>query len=137
MSSLAPVPQLPMYYRKAQAAVLVYDVTDPSTMEKLPEWVAELNNKAPQDIILTIAANKCDMVSDGSNTVSFDEAQKYAKSINASIYETSAKTGKGIDALFANLVQQLFDNYLASEKSDEGIVDSVDLNKREGKGGCC
>jgi len=126
-----------MYYRKAQAAVLVYDVTDPSTMEKLPEWVAELNNKAPQDIILTIAANKCDMVSDGSNTVSFDEAQKYAKSINASIYETSAKTGKGIDALFANLVQQLFDNYLASEKSDEGIVDSVDLNKRDGKGGCC
>lgn len=129
---------LPMYYRKAQAAVLVYDVTDPSTMEKLPEWVSELSNKAPKDIILTIAANKCDIVSEGGSSVSFEEAQTYANSINASIYETSAKTGKGIDAMFANLVQQLFSDYLANEQAGGNVVDSVDLNKNNNKsGGCC
>ena len=97
--------QLPMYYRNAHAAILVYDVTDPSTIDKLPDWVAELQQRGSPDIILTIASNKADLAATSPNPVNPEEAARYARSINASLFETSAKTGNGIEALFQDLVR--------------------------------
>ena len=71
----------PMYYRGAHAAILVYDVTDRSTFEKVRGWVdgtahvfrndlrstnlccrvAELQANATPDIVMVLAANKCDL----------------------------------------------------------------------------
>ncbi|KAG8738360.1 Ras- protein Rab-5A, partial [Ceratobasidium sp. 428] len=40
----------PMYYRNAQAAVVVYDVTKESTLEKAKTWVKELQRQASPNI---------------------------------------------------------------------------------------
>ena len=52
---------LPMYYRNAAAAVIVYDITNESTFEVLQEWITELHRLGPQNIVLAIAGNKCDL----------------------------------------------------------------------------
>ncbi|KAG0329949.1 hypothetical protein BG004_002212 [Podila humilis] len=56
----------PMYYRNAQAAVIVYDVTKASSMEKAKSWVKELQRQANPNIVIALAGNKVDMVPSAS-----------------------------------------------------------------------
>lgn len=52
----------PMYYRNAQAAVVVYDVTKSSSLEKAKSWVKELQRQANPNIVIALAGNKVDLV---------------------------------------------------------------------------
>ena len=49
----------PIYYKDAKGAVLVYDITDQVSFERVVKWVKELKQMAG-DISMIIAANKCD-----------------------------------------------------------------------------
>jgi hypothetical protein len=51
-----------MYYRNAQAAVVVYDVTKASSLEKAKSWVKELQRQANPNIVIALAGNKVDLV---------------------------------------------------------------------------
>ncbi|KAG0297352.1 hypothetical protein BGZ98_000619 [Dissophora globulifera] len=55
----------PMYYRNAQAAVVVYDVTKASSLEKAKSWVKELQRQANPNIVIALTGNKVDLVSGG------------------------------------------------------------------------
>ena len=70
-----------MYYRNAQAAVVVYDVTKASSLEKAKSWVKELQRQANPNIVIALAGNKVDLVlpspstsGPGSSSESEDEA---------------------------------------------------------------
>ena len=52
---------LPMYYRKAAAAIIVYDITREETFDAVQRWITELHDLSSQKIILAIAGNKCDL----------------------------------------------------------------------------
>ena len=52
---------LPMYYRNAAAAIVVYDITSEGTFDVLQEWITELHRLGPPNIVLAIAGNKCDL----------------------------------------------------------------------------
>ncbi|KAI0094718.1 GTP-binding protein ypt5 [Irpex rosettiformis] len=56
----------PMYYRNAQAAVVVYDVTKASSLEKAKTWVKELQRQANPNIVIALAGNKVDLVQPAS-----------------------------------------------------------------------
>ncbi len=129
---------LPMYYRGAFGAVLVYDVTDPASMDKLAEWVTELRNKASPDCVLAIAANKSDLVQDPSLAcVPQEEAERFAATHGAVLFQTSAKTGKGVNSIFQDLAQKMLQAHLASETPAEApsTVTLKDEDEQEG-GGC-
>lgn len=51
----------PMYYRNAQAAVVVYDITKATSLDKAKTWVKELQRQASQNIVICLAANKLDL----------------------------------------------------------------------------
>jgi small GTP-binding protein len=53
----------PMYYRNAQAAVVVYDITRASSLDKAKSWVKELQRQANPNIVIALAGNKLDLVS--------------------------------------------------------------------------
>jgi hypothetical protein len=55
-----------MYYRNAQAAVVVYDVTKAASLEKAKSWVKELQRQANPNIVIALAGNKVDLVSSPS-----------------------------------------------------------------------
>ncbi|KAK9855816.1 Small GTPase superfamily [Penicillium brevicompactum] len=55
----------PMYYRNAQAALVVYDVTKPSSLTKAKHWVAELQRQASPGIVIALVGNKLDLTNDG------------------------------------------------------------------------
>jgi Ras-related protein Rab-5C len=54
-----------MYYRNAQAALVVYDVTKPSSLTKAKHWVAELQRQASPGIVIALVGNKLDLTNDG------------------------------------------------------------------------
>ena len=49
-----------LYYRDAQFAIIVYDLTDVDSFAKLKSWVDQLKSEVPSCEIV-LAANKCDM----------------------------------------------------------------------------
>ncbi|KAL4189839.1 hypothetical protein AMTRI_Chr08g167470 [Amborella trichopoda] len=91
----------PIYYRDADAALLVYDITDSHSFNRVRNWVKELQQMASKNIILAIAANKSDLVR--SKKYDLQEAQSYAALIEARLFVTSAKSGSGIDEVFLDI----------------------------------
>src|SRR5215470_7748930 len=57
-----------MYYRNAQAAVVVYDITKAATLDKAKSWVKELQRQANPNIVIALAGNKVDLVQPASAT---------------------------------------------------------------------
>ncbi|GAB1735143.1 hypothetical protein NU219Hw_g211t1 [Hortaea werneckii] len=54
----------PMYYRNAQSALVVYDVTKKSSLTKARHWVAELQRQASPGIVIALVGNKKDLCED-------------------------------------------------------------------------
>ncbi|XP_078179464.1 uncharacterized protein LOC144573554 [Carex rostrata] len=110
----------PIYYRDADAALLVYDITSNETFDRVTKWVKELQQMAPGDITMTIAANKSDLVR--SNKIDIQEAESYATSIGARLFMTSAKSGTGIDEMFLDIAKRLMDK---RRENTEGLLTAV------------
>lgn len=51
----------PIYYRSSDGAILVYDITDQDSFQKVKNWVRELKKMLGAEIILTIVGNKIDL----------------------------------------------------------------------------
>merc|ERR1711988_945823 len=95
----------PMYYRGAQAAIVVYDITHALSFEKAKLWVKELKRRASPGILIALAANKKDLSS--KRTISERMGQDYAKQESLLFLETSPKTGENVKGLFELLAEAL------------------------------
>ena len=111
-----------IFYQSAIAAILVYDVTLRKTFESLKEyWVKEIKENSPENIILALAANKCDDYI--NQKVNIDEGKELAKKLNAIFALTSAKQGNGIEYLFKLIAEKFVD-------PNKNIAESY-MNKNE------
>jgi Ras-related protein Rab-5C len=57
----------PMYYRNAQAALVVYDLTKPTSLTKAKHWVAELQRQASPGIVIALVGNKLDLCAESGS----------------------------------------------------------------------
>ncbi|KAL8967801.1 MAG: hypothetical protein Q9183_002755, partial [Haloplaca sp. 2 TL-2023] len=57
-----------MYYRNAQSALVVYDITKPTSLVKARHWVAELQRQANPGIVIALVGNKLDLSSITENS---------------------------------------------------------------------
>ncbi|XP_040978828.1 ras-related protein Rab-31 isoform X3 [Aquila chrysaetos chrysaetos] len=95
----------PMYYRGSAAAVIVYDITKQDSFHTLKKWVKELKEHGPENIVMAIAGNKCDL--SDIREVPMKDAKEYAESIGAIVVETSAKNAVNIEELFQGISRQI------------------------------
>uniref|UniRef100_A0AAQ4PYL9 RAB22A, member RAS oncogene family n=1 Tax=Gasterosteus aculeatus aculeatus TaxID=481459 RepID=A0AAQ4PYL9_GASAC len=91
----------PMYYRGSAAAIIVYDITKEDSFQTLKNWVKELRQHGPPNIVVAIAGNKCDL--SDAREVPEKDAKDYADSIHAIFVETSAKNAININEVSASL----------------------------------
>lgn len=109
-----------MYYRNAQAALVVYDLTKPTSLIKAKHWVAELQRQASPGIVIALVGNKLDLAGQGAGEeaeegetagdgrkVSTDEAQAYAEEESLLFFETSAKTGHHVSDVFTAIANAI------------------------------
>lgn len=102
----------PMYYRNANAALVVYDVTQPDSLLKARNWVDELKDKVGQsDLVIFLVGNKVDIVQEDASrrAVQTDEASQYAQDQNLLFTEVSAKTGEQIKETFQQIGARLYE----------------------------
>ncbi|VVC33250.1 Hypothetical protein CINCED_3A016058 [Cinara cedri] len=124
---------VPMYYRHAQAAIVVYDVTNRVTFEKAKKWIKELQNQVPSTLTMLVG-NKLDL--NICRSVEFDELQKFADENNLLFMETSAKHSVNVTDVFKTIARKL--SKIETANADDGrsqhlLVGSENDDKRN----CC
>lgn len=122
-----------MYYRNAQAAVVVYDVTKATSLEKAKTWVKELQRQANPNIVIALAGNKIDLVQSSSASSSSgagsSESEDEADDATATPGEApTASEGESLRQVpreeaqaYATEAGLLF--FETSAKTGDGIVD--------------
>jgi len=93
------------FYKDAQAALLVYDVTNPRTFYQLDAWLAEAQKYGAKDLICAVCANKVDLK---GRQVPEADGKKWAMSKGFAYYETSAQSGQNVNAMFDQLFRDTF-----------------------------
>ncbi|EJW04677.1 small GTP-binding protein domain [Edhazardia aedis USNM 41457] len=96
---------IPMYYRGAQVALIVYDITNPQSFTCAKKWVDELKEEKPKDFLKVLVGNKSDL--DASRKIHFEDGLNYAEQNGLLFYETSAKTGYNVDKIFEDVASIL------------------------------
>jgi small GTP-binding protein len=121
-----------LYYRNANVALLVFDLTRSITFRALAKWAHDVRERAQPNVKLIIVGNKCDLTH--KREVKSNEIAAFKAQIGASFYfETSAKTGAGLVLLFQAIVELRFE-------SGENAAAGVQLTStKPQKGGkmCC
>ena len=94
-----------LFYKDANAAVLVYDITREESFNQLEiYWVKQIKENSDPNIILVLAANKSDLLED--EKVDESAARKFAEEANAIFCRVSAKNGAGIDDIFFQIAKR-------------------------------
>jgi small GTP-binding protein len=112
----------PIFYREAQGALVVFDVTSQESFQRIRYWLDELNATMPESFIICVVGNKTDRCDD--RVVTFDDGVKFATENDALYQETSAVTGKGIATAFGRLCEK----YVEQEKGREAMVVPTNVN---------
>ena len=96
------------FYKGTDGAVLVYDVTNPSSAEKIVDWIKEIKKIVNNNIPMVLVGNKIDLRSE-TETLSTNEGQKLAEELSKTnnmdirFIEASAKTGENIEIFFQTI----------------------------------
>lgn len=154
-----------MYYRNAQSALVVYDITKASSLVKAKHWVAELQRQASPGIVIALVGNKLDLCEDDGaegeqhegeteaeeetdtvRKVSSAEGKAYADEENLLFFETSAKTGHNVSEVFTAIANAIPETSLKGPRGATGggtqsainasqDNNRVNLNARGSEGG--
>lgn len=94
------------YYRDAVGALLVYDVTKPTSFENVTRWLKELRDHADANIVIMLIGNKTDLKH--LRGVATEDAQSYAEKEGLSFIETSALEATNVDKAFQTILAQIY-----------------------------
>ena len=131
----------PSFLRNAEGVVIVFDVTSQESFDNVKGWINSVKSNIGENVIpIIIVGNKIDM--ENMREISKEDGNKIASENGYKYFETSAKTGKGVDEAFKEIVNQILD---IQDKNDDEKVDerpSVKIHKdnnkdNQKKKGCC
>ena len=120
-----------MYYRNAQAAIVVYDVTKATSLEKAKTWVKELQRQANPNIVIALAGNKIDLVQNsttGPSPVSESEDEGEADDATA----TPGEAG-GSPTLDSENVRQVSKDEADAYAKEAGLL-FFEISAKTGEG---
>ena len=129
------------FYKESYIVCLVYDITNEKSFNNLKEiWYKELMEYGEEVKIVAIVGNKADLYL--NEKVKEEQGRSFAKEKNAIFALTSAKTGDGIEELFADLLKKYFEENIPEllvevkkeKKNDKNIkINDVKVEENKGK----
>ena len=133
-----------MYYRNAQSALVVYDLTKPTSLIKAKHWVAELQRQASPGIVIALVGNKLDLtkaVAEGAGggeaaaegggegegegegdarKITTQEGRSYAEEEGLLFFETSAKSGVNVQEVFTAIANAIPETQMKTSRQGAG-----------------
>ncbi|AQZ12603.1 YPT31 (YER031C) and YPT32 (YGL210W) [Zygosaccharomyces parabailii] len=94
------------YYRGAVGALIVYDISKPSSYENCNHWLTELRENADDNVAVGLIGNKSDL--DHLRAVPTDEAKNFAQENQLLFTETSALKSENVDLAFRELITAIY-----------------------------
>lgn len=113
------------FYKDAQGAILVYDVSQRDSFDSLEHWLEEIKQEVDssseiEKIVFAVCANKTDRMS--TRSVNESEGRLWAESRGFLYFETSAQNGDGIQDLFKVLFTTMIHTIENGQKPKLGSV---------------
>lgn len=124
-----------MYLHDANAAILLYDITNKKTFDSLRRWYEELKEVAQKNIIIAVCGNKEDLIT--NEVVNPEDAREYAKSIEGFYKKISAKTSQGVEGTFKEIASKIFSDISAEPSVKNSITLERKNSKTSKKKKCC
>ena len=130
------------YYRGANAAFVVFDLTSRISFDSVSEWIQNYYNysnpNSEKNVVLI--GNKSDLKE--NREISDEEINKFAINNNIKYFETSAKNGNNIEECFYYIAEKLMKDMKekGEDNNDNNIIKSDNLkNKKDiiGEKKCC
>jgi len=102
---------LSQYCRGANGALYLFDITNPITLDHLPDWI-KIIRKYSGDIPVVLIGSKLDLRD--IRQVKEDDGTLAAKKYDlASFIELSSKTGENVEKAFNKITELLMENYFS------------------------
>ena len=98
------------FYRKADGIIIVYDITNKESFEKVQDWVKSVydNSDNYKEIQMIIVGNKIDL--EEKREVSKEEGLKIGKYFEIDFFEASAKNSEGVRNFMAKIIRDILSN---------------------------
>ena len=126
-----------LFTKDAKIAILVYSIDSEESFNELGTWLELVKSSNEDNLILGIAANKSDLVSD--KTISEERGREYAEKIGAEWKSTSALSENGgIEEFIDMLFKKYYDNFFTPglEPTNSQSL-TISMEDSKAKGGCC
>ncbi|XP_078537483.1 ras-related protein Rab-17 isoform X1 [Lissotriton helveticus] len=128
-----------LYYRGANAALLVYDITSKETFFRAQLWLKELAREfAAEEITIALIGNKTDLSEE--REVTSEEAQNFAEDNSVLFMETSAKDDYNVTEAFLAVAQELLKQEQQKKLHSlwsSSCADPEEASLAEGHKACC
>ena len=98
------------FYRKADGIIIVYDITNKESFERVQDWVKSVydNTDTYKEIQMIIVGNKNDL--EEKREVSKEEGLKIGKYFEIDFFEASAKNSEGVRNFMIKIIEDILNN---------------------------
>ncbi|KAK8866328.1 hypothetical protein M9Y10_009289 [Tritrichomonas musculus] len=122
---------VPVYLRGAQAAILVYDITDRESFKSINHWYEILVDVVSTGTPIFLVGNKIDLEKDA--VVDDQSARAFAQSHNSQLFKVSAMTGQGLDGLFQAIASKILEDEVNNKTVSGVSIEGENAEKKK----CC
>lgn len=126
-----------MYYRGAQAALVVYDITNSDSLRRAKMWVRELRQANGNEIVIGLAGNKADLANGAQRQIDARETMEYAEENTLIFLETSAKRGDNVMEMFISIAKQVLAKQAVDQSNKIDEIIQVKDTTTEKNHRCC
>ena len=124
------------YFHSSNGFIVVYDISNKDSFEKLNFWIEQIKLNAPENTICILVGNKSDLETE--RQIKKEQGEKLSEQIGMKFFEVSAKDGTNVEEAFQVLVNEIMNfakkNGTINKRSSQVLSTKKTLKEKKN---CC
>lgn len=126
---------VPLYFRNAVVACIVFSVDSRESFNCVDDWLVTLRESKSDIPFIVLVGTKIDLIDD--RKVTREEGEKKAEELEFTKYfETSSRTGEGVEAFFNFVGKQAYE-YMSTKVKPVAVDQGVEIDNVKTQNRCC